>query len=226
VFPFDARIKIISWHTGGSENSLASRLNKKISWTLPKAFTLIELLVVVAIIGILAIIAIHNLVEAQTRSKVSRVISDMRVVALGIESARIDNNRYLASTPDDPFLIRLIPLTTPIAYIEAIPEDVFLVGMRPSFAGPVDWASAFKINGVLVHPFTFEYFRKLYSFTDTSSFSSHNIEWSLKSAGPDGIPMWFGTPQMKAYDPTNGTNSEGEILFSGPGNILDRSQKN
>ena len=56
------------------------------------AFTLIELLIVVAIIAILAAIAVPNFLEAQTRSKVSRVKADMRSVATGVEAYRVDNS--------------------------------------------------------------------------------------------------------------------------------------
>ena len=59
-----------------------------------KGFTLIELLIVVAIIAILAAIAVPNFLEAQTRSKVSRVRSDLRSYATAIESYYVDNNSY------------------------------------------------------------------------------------------------------------------------------------
>ena len=59
-----------------------------------RGFTLIELLIVVAIIAILAAIAVPNFLEAQTRSKVSRVKSDMRTIATGLESYQVDYNRY------------------------------------------------------------------------------------------------------------------------------------
>jgi prepilin-type N-terminal cleavage/methylation domain-containing protein len=58
------------------------------------AFTLIELLIVVAIIAILAAIAVPNFLDAQVRSRVARVQSDMRMVATAIEAYRIDNNTY------------------------------------------------------------------------------------------------------------------------------------
>ena len=57
-------------------------------------FTLIELLIVVAIIAILAAIAAPNLLEAQTRSKVSRVHADMRSISTGLEAYRVDNSHY------------------------------------------------------------------------------------------------------------------------------------
>ena len=63
-----------------------------------KAFTLIELLIVVAIIAILAAIAVPNFLEAQVRSKVSRVKADMRSMRTAMEAYRVDYNRYL---PDE-----------------------------------------------------------------------------------------------------------------------------
>jgi prepilin-type N-terminal cleavage/methylation domain-containing protein len=59
-----------------------------------KGFTLIELLIVVLIIAILAAIAVPNFLEAQVRSKVSRVKADQRSYATAIEAYYVDNNLY------------------------------------------------------------------------------------------------------------------------------------
>ena len=59
-----------------------------------KGFTLIELLIVVAIIGIIAAIAIPNLLNAIDRGKQKRTMADMRSLGTSVEEYSIDNNVY------------------------------------------------------------------------------------------------------------------------------------
>ena len=59
-----------------------------------KGFTLIELLIVVAIIGIIAAIAIPNLLNAIDRGKQKRTMADLRSIGTAVEAYAVDNNNY------------------------------------------------------------------------------------------------------------------------------------
>jgi type II secretion system protein G len=84
-----------------------------------KGFTLIELLIVVAIIGIIAAIAIPNLLNAIDRGKQKRTMADMRSVGTAIESYAVDNNFY----PKNMSNVGAAGITTHVSpiYIKTVP---------------------------------------------------------------------------------------------------------
>lgn len=206
-----------------------------------KAFTLIELLIVVAIIAILAAIAVPNFLEAQTRSKVSRVQADLRTLATALESYRVDNNRY-PPTPfssGDTLVLRVTPtrLTTPIAYITtANLRDPFL---GPN-VGPSQIPSAITPNLIINYSgfgtepegYDPESGKRYYynsnndieprrsSGVVTALTSAQQIEgmWAMASYGPnrsrDFTPTTLpGNPNvLTPYDATNGSVSGGDIV--------------
>ena len=77
-----------------------------------KGFTLIELLIVVAIIGIIAAIAIPNLLNAIDRGKQKRTMADLRSLGTAVETYSIDVNIY--------------PVATTMAALEALVEPVYI----------------------------------------------------------------------------------------------------
>ncbi len=187
-------------------------------------FTLIELLIVVAIIAILAAIAAPNFMEAQTRAKVSRNKADMRTVVTGLESYAVDNNRY--PYPSDPFggpevkpgltewFETKVPnsLTTPIAYLTTRfadpyhPKEATAAGEDPVY-----------------HLMTRDYATGRNEEADYNTYladlavMSPSVKYVLLGHGPDLDHDGPDSGDPALYDPTNGTVSNGDILYFGPG---------
>jgi len=203
-----------------------------------RGFTLIELLIVVAIIAILAAIAVPNFLEAQTRSKVSRVKADMRSIALAIESYAVDNQRHPLdveelkdhNVPGDLFIKQMVVLTTPISYISTIPRDPFTEKGRVASSG--------SGQGAKSRTFIYETSEITNDNGNSDITFRRGYTWWLQSYGPtrsrrhpaSGIVVWsegilnglakFG-PMV--YDPTNGTVSFGFILRTNKG-VFDGSE--
>ena len=93
-----------------------------------KGFTLIELLIVVAIIGIIAAIAIPNLLNAIDRGKQKRTMADMRSLGTAVESYAVDNNVY--------------PVVTTAAALKAVVEAGAYMKNMPTVDG---WSGTFQV---------------------------------------------------------------------------------
>lgn len=83
-------------------------------------FTLVELLIVVAIIGIIAAIAIPNLLNAIDRGKQKRTMADTRSIGTALESYAVDINIYPTHAAGnlDPATAMIEPV-----YIKSCPRN-------------------------------------------------------------------------------------------------------
>lgn len=169
-----------------------------------RSFTLVELLVTVAIIGILAGIALPNYLNSLIKARTAKAEADLNALGTAIESYRIDRNKYPPWTDPDgthknPVNRRLIPLTTPMPYLSAIPVDPFLRLFENPAYTTYDYVDAWSA----IH----------YKKDAILDISFRCSEWRIASAGPDGY-VTFGSAY--SYALSNGLRSIGDIVRTGP----------
>ena len=124
----------------------------------------------------------------------------------------MDYNSYPPRPDGWIYPLRFIPLTTPVAYITSNPQDPFKLA-----------SGAYKTGGDGANTdASYDYFNRSWS-NDLNWLHliflgcEDRAKYSIASIGPDlrwwGVNNAFGI----VYDPTNGTRSEGEIIYIGPG---------
>ncbi len=189
-----------------------------------KGFTLIELLIVIAIILILIAIALPNFLEAQIRSKVARVKSDIRSLSIAQESYYLDREVYTNDCGGGN--VGCFQLSTPVAYIKDIPLDPFgvhrfgggennLVGeLRPFY--PMGTGISRKHELKLI-PFPPGFNREEPPVRDAYIiYSAGPTDNRLEPGGPTGtFPQPDDSVGWVVYSPTNGTRSYGGIIRVG-----------
>ena len=167
-----------------------------------------------------------NFLEAQVRSKISRVRADQRTLATAIESYRVDHNLYPAFTTgvygpvntNRGFVHELVCLTTPVAYLASVEiVDPFNRGQdtpRPVYG----------------HEFYSMWYSNLNLALKQGGLPRiSSALWQLFSYGPDFV--WSGPMDGRGYlgqfrdgvggaeviaryeyDASNGTRSAGDLL--------------
>ncbi|HPA47396.1 MAG TPA: prepilin-type N-terminal cleavage/methylation domain-containing protein [bacterium] len=157
-------------------------------------FTLIELLIVVAIIGILAAIAVPNFTNARVKALVSRSRADIKAIGDAIKMYHLDHGSVWKWEDGNPYK-ELMRLTTPVAYMANVPDDVFFPEVNDSPSRHYDYHS----YGPIVP----------------------NKDWALWGCGPDRgrntncffyTPETFGQFTDQLYNPSNGLITTGDII--------------
>jgi len=164
-----------------------------------------------ALTGMAALVAVPNVVEGQSRSKISRARADMRSMATALESYYVDNNSYAAWAAGDLGVNAFLPQNSPARNAPTFRK--YTPGGSMTLTTPIAY-----LTQCLMDPFAQG--QVAYSYYSTKN------GWILISPGPDLdydiIPQQeyqdnfnMGTiPPLlldKTYDPTNGTISNGDI---------------
>jgi prepilin-type N-terminal cleavage/methylation domain-containing protein len=184
------------------------------------AFTYVELMIVLTILAILAAIAVPNFLEFHIRASVAKCMADMAALKMAIEAYRTDYRAYPPNrTPAVSDAMDLVVLTTPLAYMTRVPDDVFTTryGRGATHPREMDRAPLQYLNALQL-----DSDKGLQIVEGGDAELRGYIAAIIWSIGPDeSLPMDPSKPgtaispegeaRLLRYDPTNGTVSRGDI---------------
>jgi prepilin-type N-terminal cleavage/methylation domain-containing protein len=187
-----------------------------------KGFTLMEVAIIVVIVSILTAIAIPQFRTAEIKSKVSVVYGQLNVISNALEAYYTDNFAYPSTPYSEPSVpdkaedgntsrtsyYTLRPLTTPISYLARIPEDPFADNKIGA-----TFDDGYRRFGRVNAGYGYRH-AKGSQFLTFPYYKEYDQDWVLSSVGPDrDYDIWgTGPDNLVFYDPTNGIDSNGDIV--------------
>lgn len=189
-----------------------------------EGFTLAELLVVVAIIALLSAVAIPNLLESQTRAKVSRALADINTLRVAVEAYAVDQKSYPRMSSQGPpfydfheergqsYSVTLGPwITTPVAYLTRFDLPDPFMRHADLFS-----RSLYKYESLWTLRLLKESGNESFGDLFLDLFDREFGGFILYSSGPDR-DVTVDSARLHyphQYDPSNGTVSLGDIRRS------------
>ena len=166
-----------------------------------RGFTLFELMVVIAVTLILTGIFIYSSRHLIITTKLSRVKEEHKVLSRALQNYQMDYNDYPNNT------VGLKALNAPTAYLASLPSDPFLSDGNRTYV--YYYEPGYPYNYVLISAGPdgdldfYEYY--------LSAVSSPAGEGATPQPQPaeNALKDFLKT---RAYDPTNGLNSDGDII--------------
>lgn len=111
-------MEILTEHLAAGQKRSNDFLHREICVTRngQKGFSLIELMITLVVIGLIAAIAIPNLLNAINRGKQKRTMADMRSIATAVEAYSVDNTVYPTASDGGSLATSIQPV-----YIDNLP---------------------------------------------------------------------------------------------------------